>query len=182
MPAAVASRYARALVDVVLAPNSRIDQDRVRQDLRAFDVALAGSTELGSALASPAVTRARKRAVMDRLAKALGITGVARNFLLVLIDHRRLTELAGVISAFEKMVDERLGKLQVEVASAQDLSAQQQSALVRQLEAMTGKQVKLKLEVDGELVGGVVVRLGSTVYDGSVRAQLEALSRQLRAE
>jgi len=119
---------------------------------------------------------------MERLLKALEISGVARNFLLVLIDHRRLAELPGVISAFEKMVDERLGKLQVEAASAQDLNAEQQSALVHRLERMTGKQVKLKLQVDSDLVGGVVVRLGSTVYDGSVKAQLEALGRQLRAE
>ncbi len=179
MPAAVASRYARALVDVVLAPKSGVEPVRVLQDLRSFEQALAGSVELGSALASPAVTRSRKRAVMARLTQSLEISGVSRNFLLVLIDHRRLGDLSGAIAAFEKMVDERLGKLQVEVASARDLNRQQQSALVRQLETMTGKQISLKLEVDEDLLGGVVVRLGSTVYDGSVRAQLEALERQM---
>ena len=179
MPAAVASRYARALVDVVLAPGSRFDPVRVLQDLRSFEQALAGSVQLGSALASPAVTRSRKRAVMARLTQSLEISGVSRNFLLVLIDHRRLAELSGVIAAFEKMVDERLGKLKVEVSSARNLNQQQQSSLVRQLEAMTGKQVSLKLEVDDDLLGGVVVRLGSTVYDGSVKAHLEALERQM---
>jgi len=179
MPAAVASRYARALVDVVLAPGSRAEPVRVLQDLRSFEQALAGSFELGSALASPAVTRSRKRAVMSRLAQSLEISGVSRNFLLVLIDHRRLAELSGVIAAFEKMVDERLGKLQVEVSSARDLNQQQQSALVGQLEAMTGKQISLKLEVDDDLLGGLVVRLGSTVYDGSVKAQLKTLERQM---
>ncbi len=157
MPAAVASRYARALVDVVLAPGSRFDPVRVLQDF----------------------TRSRKRAVMARLAQSLEISGVSRNFLLVLIDHRRLAELSGVIAAFEKMVDERLGKLKVEVSSARNLNQQQQSSLVRQLEAMTGKQISLKLEVDDDLLGGVVVRLGSTVYDGSVKAQLETLERQM---
>jgi F-type H+-transporting ATPase subunit delta len=182
MPAAVASRYARALVDVVLAPNSRAEAERIRQDLRSFEEALAGSPELKSALESPAVKRARKRAVIERLAHALDVSPVARNFLLVLIDHRRTAELSGVIAAFETMVDERLGRLQVEVASARELPQPQQAALIRQLETITGKQVRLKMTIDDDLVGGLVVRLGSTVYDGSVRGRLEALGRQLRAE
>ena len=182
MPAAVASRYARALVDVVLAPNSRAEHDRVREDLRAFEQALGGSAELGTALGSPAVARARKRAVISRLAQSLGISGVARNFLLVLADHRRMADLAGILAAFEKMVDERLGMLQVEVASARELSQPQQEILIRQLERMTGKKIQINLTIDGELLGGMVARLGSTVYDGSVRGRLEALGRQLQAE
>src|SRR5438552_3706647 len=106
MPAAAASRYARALVDVVLAPKSRVEADRVRQDLRTFEQALAGSAELETALASPAVKRARKRAVVERLVKALDLSITSRNFLLVLIDHRRTGELTEVIAAFEKLVDE----------------------------------------------------------------------------
>src|SRR5437867_3756403 len=182
MPAAVASRYARALVDVVLAPGSKVEPVRMREDLRSFEQALAGSAELAKALASPAVTRPRKRAVIERLVRSLELSGVARNFLLVLVDHRRTADLSGIGDAFEKMLDERLGTLQVEVASARDLKPEQQQILTRQLETMTGKKVLLNLEIDGDLVGGLVVRLGSTVYDGSVRGQLEALGRQLRAE
>jgi len=182
MPAAVASRYARALVDVVLAPNSTVQPDRVREDLQSFKEALSQSAELASALESPAVSRPRKRAVIARLGQSLGVSGIARNFLFVLIDHRRMAELSAVIGAFEKMVDERLGILQVEVTSAQDLQPWQQAELTGQLESMTGKRIVLNVETDGELVGGLVVRLGSTVYDGSVRGQLEALGRELRAE
>jgi F-type H+-transporting ATPase subunit delta len=182
MPAAVASRYARALVDVVLAPTSRVEPVRVREELRSFEQALAGSSELATALASPAVTRPRKRAVISRLAQALGVSDVTRNFLLVLANHRRMTELSGVIAAFEKMLDERLGILQVEVASARELKPPQQQSLAGQLETMTGKKIVLKLGIDESLVGGIVVRLGSTIYDGSVRGQLDALQRQLRAE
>ena len=167
---------------MVLAPNSRVEADRVRQDLRSFEEALAGSPELDTALASPAVKRPRKRAVITRLAQSLEMSTVARNFLLVLVDHRRMAELSGAIAAFEKMVDERLGRLQVDVASARELKEPQQAALIRQLEGATGKKVRLKLTVDDELVGGVVLRLGSTVYDGSVRGQLDSLGRQLRAE
>jgi F-type H+-transporting ATPase subunit delta len=180
MPAAVASRYARALVDVVLAPASQLDPDRVREDLRSFELALAESTELANALESPAVTRSRKRAVIARLGQSLGISRVANNFLFVLIDHRRMAELSGIIAAFEKLVDERLGILQVEVTSAQQLKQPQQDDLVQQLVAMTGKKIVLDLRTDPDLLGGLVVRLGSTVYDGSVQGQLEALGRELQ--
>jgi F-type H+-transporting ATPase subunit delta len=182
MPAAVASRYARALADVVLGPHSPVDPDRALEDLRSFERSLAGSAELGVALASPAIARPRKRAVIARLATSLGVSGVARNFLLVLVDHRRTADLSDILAAFEKIVNERLGKLQVEVASARALREPQQAALVRQLETITGKKILLNLSIDDDLVGGVVVRLGSTVFDGSVRGQLEALRRQLQAE
>ena len=79
-------------------------------------------------------------------------------------------------------MDERLGTLKVEVSSARALDGQQQAALIQRLEAMTGKKIVLNLDIDSELVGGLMVRLGSTVYDGSVRDQLETLGRQLRAE
>jgi F-type H+-transporting ATPase subunit delta len=182
MPAAVASRYARALVDVVLAPSAGFEPDRVRQDLRGFEQALASSDELSLALESPSISRSRKRAVIGRLAESLSISKVAKNFLLVLIDHRRMSELSGIIDAFEKLVDERRGILQVQVVAARELEQPQEDDLKRQLEAMTGKTIGLNVKVDGDLVGGLVVRLGSTVYDGSVRGQLEAIGRQLRAD
>jgi F-type H+-transporting ATPase subunit delta len=169
-------------VDVVLAPSSVVDPARVREDLHSFEQALADSAELSIALASPSISRQRKRTVVARLAQSLGLSGVVRNFLSVLIDHRRTHELSGIIAAFERMVDERLGVLQVEVSSPAELQEGQQEALVRQLEAMTGKKILLNPKIDADLVGGVVVRLGSTVFDGSVRGQLEALGRQLRAE
>jgi len=179
MPAAVASRYARALVDVVLAPNAGVNPDRVREELRSFEQALAASPELSIVLASPGISRPKKRAVIGRLVESLGLSKVSRNFLFVLIDHRRTADLSGIIEAFEKIADERLGKLQVDVSSARELDRQQQAALTERLEAMTGKRIVLNLAIDSELVGGLVVCLGSTVYDGSVRGQLETLSHQL---
>jgi F-type H+-transporting ATPase subunit delta len=105
-----------------------------------------------------------------------------RNFLLLLIDHRRAGVLGEIISAFEKMVDDRLGMVQVEVVSALPLSDTQKAALTKRLEKTTGKKVWLNLQVNGELIGGVLVRMGSTVYDGSVRGQLETLGKRLRAQ
>src|SRR5579859_1632882 len=161
MPAAVASRYARALVDVALAPTAAIGPDRVREDLRSFEQALAASPELSIVLASPGISRPRKRAVVGRLVQSLGLSSISRNFLFVLVDHRRTAHLSGIVDAFEKMVDERLGTLQVDVASARGLNGEQQAALIQRLETMTGKRIVLKLDIDGDLVGGVVVRLGS---------------------
>lgn len=167
---------------MVLAPTSRVEPDRILQDLRSFEQALAGSLELANALASPAVKRPRKRAVIARLAQSLDLSPVAQNFLLVLAGHRRTAELSAAIAAFERIVDERLGRLKVDVASASELKESQQAALIRQLEATTGKKVSLNLTIDDGLVGGMIVRLGSTVYDGSVRGQLDSLTRQLQAE
>src|ERR1700730_5858633 len=140
MPAAVASRYARALVDVALAPTAAIGPDRVREDLRSFAQALAGSPELSIVLASPGISRPRKRAVIGRLVESLALSSGGANFLFVLVDHRRTADLSGIIDAFEKMVDERLGTLKVEVASARGLNGAQQAAPIQRLEPPTGNR------------------------------------------
>ena len=167
---------------MVLAPGSRVEPDRVFHDLQSFEQTLASSPELANALESPAVKRPKKRAIIARLGQSLGLSDIGQNFLLVLAHHRRIGDLSDAILAFERMVDERLGRLQVDVTSASELKDSQQAALIRQLEATTGKRVALNIKVDDSLVGGMIVRLGSTVYDGSVRGQLDSLSRQLQAE
>jgi F-type H+-transporting ATPase subunit delta len=107
---------------------------------------------------------------------------VARNFLYVLIDHRRIAALDGVLHSFEIIVDERMGFARAEVSSAKDLSDAQRTALSAQLERMTGKRIRMRYAVDPSLIGGVVARIGSTVYDGSVRGQLDSLGRKLATE
>jgi F-type H+-transporting ATPase subunit delta len=165
-----------------MAPSAAADPDRVREDLRGFEQALAASAELSLALESPSISRPRKRAVISRLARSLTLSNVATNFLFVLIDHRRTPDLSSILDTFDKLLDERRGILQVEVISASQLEQRQQDDLKGRLESMTGKTIGLNLKVDGDLVGGLVVRIGSTVYDGSVRGQLEAIGRQLRAD
>ncbi|MEO7651814.1 MAG: ATP synthase F1 subunit delta [Bryobacteraceae bacterium] len=182
MPAAVAARYARALVDVVLGAQSGVEPERVLAELRAFEQALSESAALSTILSSPAIAPARKRSVITKLAESVQTSRTVRNFLLVLIDHRRAAVLSEIISAFEKMVDERMGIVQVEVVSALPLSDRQKEALTWRLERTTGKKVWLNLQVNGELIGGILVRMGSTVYDGSVRGQLDTLGRRLRAQ
>jgi F-type H+-transporting ATPase subunit delta len=98
------------------------------------------------------------------------------------VDHRRIAALSDIIQSFEIVIDERLGFARAEIASASELSKEQQAALTARLERLTGKRVRPQFAVDASLIGGVTARIGSTVYDGSVRGQLESLERRLGAE
>ncbi|MSV28674.1 MAG: ATP synthase F1 subunit delta [Bryobacterales bacterium] len=180
MPRSVTSRYASALADVVVASKS-LAAENVTVELRAFEAAMKESVELRNALLSPAVAPARKRAVIARLAEMMPLCREVKNFLMVLIDHRRSGALSEVIASFEAEIDGRLGVVRADVRSAQALSADQVQALAAELARVTGKKVKLDPKVEPELIGGVQVRIGSTVYDGSVQGRLDALGRQLRA-
>lgn len=179
---AIASRYANALVDVVTGRAAALDPRQAERELRSFADALTASNELQNALISPAVPPGRKRAVVGRIADTLGLSQVIRNFLFVLIDHRRTPALRDITETFELAVDERLGFTRADIRSAQDMPEPQRAALVSQLERLTGKRVRPLFAVDPELIGGAVARIGSTVYDGSVKAQLVTLGRRLAAE
>jgi F-type H+-transporting ATPase subunit delta len=177
----IVSRYASALADVVTGP-SGMDTAQVVTQLRSFEVLLSGSVALQNALATPAVAAARKRAVVRKLADRLGLDKIARNFLLVLTDHSHLGALTRLIDAFEIQLDERLGFVRAEISSARDLEERQKTGLAEHLSRLTGKKVRARYAVDPELIGGVVARIGSTVYDGSVRGQLNTLGRKLATE
>ncbi|MFB3827132.1 MAG: ATP synthase F1 subunit delta [Bryobacteraceae bacterium] len=179
---AVASRYANALVDVVTGRGAAADPQQVARELRSFAALVAESPELREVLTTPAVPTARKRAVVSQIAGRLGMGRVARNFVFVLIDHRRVAGLDAVIDDFEILLDERLGFTRAEISAAGQLSEAQRAAVVAQLERLTGKRVRPRFAVDETLIGGVVARIGSTVYDGSVRGQLNVLRRRLEAE
>ncbi|MCC6862542.1 MAG: ATP synthase F1 subunit delta [Bryobacterales bacterium] len=182
MAAALAKRYAGALVDVVTGPKSEVDPQNASAQLRRVEETFRASDELRNALSSPAVPPARKRAVVSRMAEMLGVSRSVRNFLLVLIDHRRVGLLAEIAEAFDVLLDERLGVARAQVTAARELSDAQKARLQQELSRLTGRPVRLRYAVDPQLIGGVVARIGSTVYDGSVAGQLEALNRRLRAE
>jgi len=179
MPQAVATRYARALVEAVLNPASNLEPKRAAEELDSFQKMLAGASELRNVLLSPAVTASRKRAVIARFADMMPLSKIVRNFLYVLIDRRRIDILDEVVEAYKVILDERLGVLRADVKSARPLSPQQQSVLQAELSQISGKQVRCNYSVDEELLGGVVAKIGSTVYDGSVRAQMNALKERL---
>ena len=179
---AVTTRYAHALADVVTASGSSLRAEDAVAQLRAFEAALRSSVELQNALITPAVPANRKRAVIGKIAGILQLSQIARNFLFVLVDHRRITSLTQIIQTFELVLDERLGLARAEVSSATGLTEEQQTGLRTKLEQITGKRLHAKYAVDGALIGGVVARIGSTVYDGSVLGQLNTLRRRMRAE
>src|ERR1035437_1240629 len=178
---AVATRYATALADVTTAAGG-LRPDAALSQLRAFESALAASRELENALTTPAVPGSRKRAVVGRIADLLQLSPIARNFLFVLIDHRRIALLGAILTSFDLIVDERLGFARAEVTSPRELTETQRGDINAQLERITGKRVRMRYAVDPALIGGVVARIGSTVYDGSVRGQLQTLGRRLGTE
>jgi len=179
---AVATRYANALADVVTAPGSALRPPDAAPELRAFADTLAASLELREAMATPAVPVNRKRAVVARIADLLKLSRIMRNFLLVLVDHGRMAALPEIAQSFEEIVDQRLGFARAEVTTPSALDEAQRAALNAELERLTGKRIRMRFASDESLVGGVVARIGSTVYDGSVRGQLQSLERRLGAE
>jgi len=179
MSLAVAKQYAQALADLVFAPGSAASAEQVSGELRAVEEITGATAELRTILLSPAVPPARKRTVISRLTEPLGLSPLVRNFLFVLIDRRRIPLLGAIREAFERLVDEREGIMRAQVRSASELHPGQRAKLAEALGKLTGRQVRSEYAVDEELLGGLVLRLGSTVYDGSLRGRLEALGRRL---
>ncbi len=139
----------------------------------------AAPGELQAVLASPAVSKERKRTVIRAIANALGLSRTAVNFLLVLSDRHRWSALHEVIEALDAVLDNQLGFERAEVKSAYELSSGQRETLTEQLARIAGKKVRLSLSVDPTLIGGVTARVGSTVYDGSVRGHLTKMRQDL---
>jgi len=150
--------------------------------VRSFENAIGSSADLRSVLISPAVPNSRKKAVVARIAKALGVSRITQNFFFVLIDHRRIDGLAEISQILEQTIDQRLGFATAQVVAARQLTEPQQAALAAELQRLAGKKIRLRVAVDEKLIGGAVARIGSTVYDGSVRGRLQALERRLSAE
>jgi F-type H+-transporting ATPase subunit delta len=176
---AVVNRYANALADVILSPDSDVQPPQAIEQLRAFDAAVQGSSDLRSVLASPAIPVARKRAIIKDIAQRLELARVVRNFVLVLSDHRRAAALGQMVDAFEMLLDERLGFVRAEVKSAFELNPGQQGELSGQLGKLAGAPVRLRFAIDQALIGGVTAKIGSRVYDGSVRGQLAEMHKRL---
>jgi F-type H+-transporting ATPase subunit delta len=182
MASAVANRYARALVDVVLAAGSPLKPEQAVAQLQAVEQMISGSWELRNALQTPAIQTSKKRAVMGRLMDEIQVSGFVRNFIFVVIDHRRIGIISDMRNAFELLLDERMGFVRAEVASAAALDDKRRANLETELSRLTGKRMRLHFAVDGELLGGVVARIGSTMYDGSVRGQLQQMRKQLTGQ
>ena len=140
MISAVAARYAKALVEVVTEPGSPLDPQQALTELQAVSAVMQSSAELRAALLSPAVSPARKRAVVARLTGPLGIHEKIRNFLYVVINHRRVHEFALIVEAFGVLLDERLGYVRASVSSARPLTEEQRARIEPELARLAGKR------------------------------------------
>jgi len=178
--ASVTSRYARAFTDVVL--DRKLDADAMRQQLGALLETLKSSSDLQKVWGSPAIPIEQKEHLLDALAARLGLAREVRNFAAVLIQHRRIAQLEQIARQFEQELNLRLGIAEAEVTSARELNAEERRELESQMERMTGRTVLARYAQDRSLLGGAVVRMGSTIYDGSVRGQLEKIREELSAQ
>ena len=175
--ASVASTYARAFADVVL--DTHLDASRSISELRAIANLLAESPELRRVWENPAIPAEQKRRVLDVVAERDGISKQVRNLVAVLIDHRRVHFLEPIIAQLEKELDARLGFAEAQITSARELGDAEKREFEAQVGKLTRKKVRARYEQDASLLGGAVVRVGSTIYDGSVKGQLERLKEAI---
>lgn len=178
--AAVTSRYARALADVVL--DKKLIPGRIREQMQSVVALVDSSADLRNVWDNPSVPADQKRKLLDSISKRLVIDPMVRNFLAVLIDHHRIGAIGIVAKQFETELDSRLGIAEAKVKSARDLTTDERLALETQIKSVTGKSVRASYTTDKNLIGGAVVQVGSTIYDGSVRGQLSKLRETLSAE
>jgi F-type H+-transporting ATPase subunit delta len=176
---AVAERYAAALADVAL---ERKSGEAVRKDLAAFVETFLASADLRNALESPAVDGAVKNKVIAAVASKMDLNDAVRNFVCLIVDHRRTHLFSEILQVFGTELNKRLGIAEAEVTTAHALSDAEKKELLSVLQRRTGKKIEPRFAEDANLLGGAVVRVGSTVYDGSVREQLNRLREQLEAE
>jgi len=172
-------QYANALADIVL---EQYAAEPARKQLMDFEGAYAESAELRNFMTSPAVSREAKRGVIEKLVARLGASRIIRNFLLVIVDNQRTHLLPEIAASFEQVIRQRQGVAEAEVSSAMPLNDKQKAALIGNLETVTGKKIQANYSLDPGLLGGAVVRIGDTIYDGSVRNQLDRLRERLTAE
>lgn len=172
-------QYANALADIVLEQGAA---EPARKQLEDFEAAYAESGELRNFLASPAVTRQEKHAVIEKIVARLGASKIIRNFLFVIVDNQRAHLLPEIVESFEHVLRQREGVAEAEVTSAIELTNKQKATLLQTLERLTGKKVQAKYTLVPGLLGGAVVRIGDTIYDGSVKKRLNVLRAQLAAE
>jgi F-type H+-transporting ATPase subunit delta len=173
---AVARRYATALADVV-AKNGQADA--VKAELKQWEVLIVSNAELHEVFGNPSIPHAKKENVLDALIKRSGPSKTVSNFLRVLLQNGRLIDLPEINERFASVLEERSGIVSGDVISARELADAQKKELEKNLEKLTGKKVRLNFEIDESIIGGVVTRVGSTVYDSSVRTQLANLKDEL---
>ncbi len=179
MTDALSNHYAEALANAVFAPGSDLSAEAASEQLKTAAGLLRDSQDLERAMLSPAVNKTRKQAVIGKLADQLGLHRLIKNFLLVVVSHRRTRELSDIQKSFELIVDERTGWLPAEITSAHELNPEQHKDIERALGTKLGKFIRAHYQVDPSLIGGIRAHVAAKEYDATVRGQLESMRLRL---
>ena len=172
-----AARYARALADVVL--EAKLNPAEVLQQLEDFAATFAGSKELREVLLNPSLPTAKRVSILDAVNRRVGCGPKVRNFLAVLISRERLASLSEIVEEYRLEMNRRLDISDAEILTARPLQDQERAKIEKEVAELAGTRVKATFLEDKSLIGGAIVRIGSTIYDGSVRGRLERLRERL---
>jgi F-type H+-transporting ATPase subunit delta len=151
----------------------------VQEELSAWELMIRNNAQLQEVFSNPTIPYDQKRKVLSTLIERTRVRSMTANFLQVLLQNQRLTELGEVNKRFAHVLDERSGIVSAAVTTARPVPESSQQALRQKLTQLTGKEVRLSFQTDEELIGGIVTRIGSTVYDGSVRTQLQQVKEKM---
>jgi len=172
----LARRYAKAVLELGTANKNT---DKLAADLRSLAKAMHDSAELITLLTNPAVRRGDRRKVIDELLNRIGAEQMTRNTVHLLLDGERMAYLPSISKALDHMIEAAAGRVSAELVSAKPLDPAQISQITASLEKLSGKRVTIVKREDPELLGGVIAKIGDTVYDGSLRSQLKTLRDEL---
>ena len=175
--ATVVNTYARAFADVVMA--NRLDAPRTLREAEQIASLVRENKILREVWENPSIPAEQKRAVLDAIVERTGSSRTVRNFVAVLIDKGRIRFLGEIVAQFAEEVNRRLGFADAEITTARSLSSEETRALEGELARVTGKRIRARYHKDQRILGGAIARIGSTVYDGSVKGQLERIRQQL---
>ena len=176
----LARRYARALIEVA---KERAGLDSVQAQLEALAQAVTETSELDDLIKNPAYSRAERWAVLQAVMNALGaVEPLLQNFIRLVVDRDRIAYLGDIARVFRDMADSLAGRVRGRVTAAAPLPEESVTAIKKGLERLTDRQVILEASVEPGLLGGVVARVGSMVYDGSLRSRLNELRQELKRQ
>lgn len=176
MPAFV-SRYASAFLDVVAS--AKLDTAAIDRQLNDFLATWEGSRELREFFVNPAIAATQKVAILDKLNAKLAMMKELRNLVAVLINNGRIAHVAEVAAAYRSLLQQKMGIKPAEIVTARELGKDEREALVAEVGKLAGARIEASFKQDKSILGGTIVRIGSTVYDGSVRGRLERLREEL---
>ena len=175
--ATVTNTYARALVDVVI--DRKLDAAKTLAEAQSIAALVASSKDLREVWEAPSIPPGQKRKLLDAIVARENISREVRNFVAILVDKRRTSFLGAIVKQFEQDLNQRLGFAVAEITSSRDLSDTERRTLESEVGTLTGKKVRANYAKDASILGGAVVRIGSTIYDGSIKGQLEKIREQL---